>query len=77
MYLLKNSDLGMRTKTPIPKFNLQELSKSVTRWPQIHILHGSAFTENEFDSEMIVQQKPMATIIQSVGVHLIISCPFG
>lgn len=67
IYLLKGNNLVIETKIPIPGFGLQDFSKSVTRWPQIHILHGSAFMENESNSKKILQQKSMVIIIQSVG----------
>lgn len=41
-YFLKNNNLGIETKILVPRFSLQKFSKSVTRWPQIHILHCSA-----------------------------------
>lgn len=65
-YLWKSNDLGMETKILIPRFRLQDFSTSVSRWPQVHVLHGSALTENEPNGKKILQQKSVVLIIQSV-----------
>lgn len=65
-YLLKSNNLEMETKILIPGFSLQDFSTSVTRWPHIHIFHGSALMENEPNGKKVLRQKCMVIIIQSV-----------
>lgn len=63
-YLLKIKDLEMETKILIPLFSFQDFSSSVTRWPHIHSLHGSALTEDESKGKKSLQQNSVVIIIQ-------------